>query len=270
MLNIWYSVAIELQKAFLLHETREYKVMSIFFCKGIIGKEQRKRFKELKAYLQSVVDLASHSSDFICMRMSHFIDTLVLCKTRVARPFNWWSFVWAAFLSLSSHLHNKILVLQCSMQKFPEMNSMKSLLNRTQFEAHIELADTKLTFFFVEQTASWGERESLWSVWNWLECGKSSSALKLFVWDFGSARVPADLYVTLSMSVPRDYCAIVVCHTTLTLSFAQNMVAWRLLWSRHLRVESVQGQPQDPQLGVGIERASMSLSEWVDIATDSH
>ena len=35
-------------------------------------------------------------------------------------------------------------------------------------------------------------------------------------------------------------------------------------------VESVQGQPQDPQLGVGIERASMPLSEWVDIATDSH
>jgi len=151
MLSIWYSVAIELQshdrKRFCCTRRENIRWCRFFFCKGIIGKEQRKRFKELKAYLQSVVDLASHSSDFICMRMSHFIDTLVLCKTRVARPFNWWSFVWAAFLSLSSHLHNKILVLQCSMQKFPEMNNMKSLLTRTQFEAHIELADTKLTFF---------------------------------------------------------------------------------------------------------------------------
>ena len=117
MLNIWYSVAIELQKAFLLHETREYKVMSIFFCKGIIGKEQRKRFEELKAYLQSVVDLASHSSDFICMRMSHFIDTLVLCKTHGTSV----RLMVTRLGHLSSHLHNTILVLQCSMQK----NSLK-------------------------------------------------------------------------------------------------------------------------------------------------
>ena len=147
-------------------------------------------------------------------------------------------------------------------KKFPEMNSMKSLLNRTQFEAYIGLADTKLTFCRTDSVLG---RTRIFVIR--LECGKSSSALKLFVWDFGSARVPADLYATLSMSVPRDYWAIVVCHTALSLSLAQNMVAWRLLWSRHLMVESIQGQPQALALR---ERASMSLSEWVDIAADSH
>jgi len=98
-------------------------------------------------------------------------------------------------------------------KKFPEMNSMKSLLNRTQFEAYIGLADTKLTFCRTDSVLG---RTRIFVIR--LECGKSSSALKLFVWDFGSARVPADLYATLSMSVPRDYWAIVVCHTALSLS----------------------------------------------------
>jgi len=222
---------------------------SISWCQVSLGKNRGKDWRTV--YLHSIVD-------FICMRKSRFIDTPVslidLHKTKTS----------------GTSVQLMIICLGCLCVFIPNLYGMKSLLGQLQWQNPVReawkiwLVHKKTDLDRPDSVL--GERDFLWLIGVWQIV---ISTWAVHVRDFGSACVPADPHAILSMSVPprllRHCCLLSLTPKIWSLKdYVFFHHGW--LWSCHLMVGSVQGQPQDPQLGIGIERerASMSLSEWAD------